>query len=121
MQSEEFDHLIISDKKIISSLHLVDHSWLQVDEDGTGNVLTRTWKRSLGFSQVLSLISVLTSLGKEGVERVVGDADGFVGGHLPVRLDPVLQAIELPASVAHLATGLAHVDGDAFPLRRHFH
>ena len=68
----------------------------------------------------LRLISVLTSLGKEGVERVVGDADGLVRGHLAVGLDAVLQAIELPASVPHLATGLAHVDGDAFPLRRHF-
>ena len=62
---------------------------------------------------------MLTSLSKEGVERVVGDADGLVGGHLAVRLDAVLQAIELPARVAHLATSLAHVDGDAFPLRRH--
>ena len=115
-----YNHLTISDKKIIPSSHLVDHSWLQVDEDGTGNVLTRTWKSSLGFSEDLSLISVPTSLGKEGVERVVGDADGLVGGHLAVGLDAVLQAIELPASVAHLATGLAHVDGDAFPLRRHF-
>ena len=69
----------------------------------------------------LSLVSVLTSLSKEGVERVVRDADGLVGGHLPVGLDPVLQAIELPASVAHLATGLAHVDGDAFPLRIEVH
>ena len=68
----------------------------------------------------MSLISVLTSLGKEGVERVVGDADGLVGGHLPIGLDAVLQAIELPARVPHLATGLANVDGDAFPLRRHF-
>ena len=68
----------------------------------------------------MSLIIVLTSLRKEGVERVVRDADGLVGGHLPVRLDAVLQAIELPARVAHLATGLTHVHGDAFPLRRHF-
>ena len=63
---------------------------------------------------------MLTSLGKEGVEGVVSTTDSLIGGHLPIRLDAVLQAIELPASVAHLATGLAHVDGDAFPLRRHF-
>ena len=27
----------------------------------------------------------------------------------------VLHAVELPAGVAHLDTGLAHVHGDAFP------
>ena len=112
--------MTISDKKIIPSSHLVNDSWLQVDEDGTRDVLTRTWKRSLGLSEDLSLIIVLTSLSKEGVERVVRDADGLVGRHLAVRLDAVLQAIELPARVAHLATGLTHVHGDAFPLRTHF-
>ena len=66
------------------------------------------------------MIRVPTSLSKKGVERVVRDADGLVGGHLAIRLDAVLQAIELPARVAHLATGLTHVHGDAFPLRRHF-
>ena len=55
-------------------------------------------------------------LGKEGVEGVVGDADGLVGGHLAVRLDAVLQAVELPAGVADLDAGLAHVDGDALTL-----
>lgn len=35
--------------------------------------------------------------------------------HLSVRLDAVLQAVELPASIADLATGLANVDGDRFP------
>ena len=56
-----------------------------------------------------------TSLSKEGVERVVRDADGLVGGHLPIGLDAVLEAIELPTSISHLGAGLANVDGDAFP------
>ena len=30
-------------------------------------------------------------------------------------LQTVLKAVELPAGVAHLDTGLANVDGDAFP------
>jgi hypothetical protein len=29
---------------------------------------------------------------EEGVERVVANADGLVGGHLTVRLDPMLEA-----------------------------
>ena len=55
-------------------------------------------------------------LGEEGVEAVVAAADGLVGGHLAVGLDAVLQAVELPAGVAHLAARLAQVNGDTFPL-----
>ena len=56
------------------------------------------------------------SLREEGVEGVITTANGLVGGHLAVGLDAVLQAVELPAGVAHLATGLAHMDGDALTL-----
>ena len=58
----------------------------------------------------------LTSFREKGVEGVVAGADGLVGGHLAVGLDAVLEAVELPARVPHLATRLPHVDGDAFPL-----
>ena len=43
--------------------------------------------------------------------------DHLVGGHLPVRLNSMLEAVELPAGIADLATGLADVDGDALTLR----
>jgi len=33
---------------------------------------------------------------------------------VPIRLDAVLQAVELPAGVANLTASLANVDGDAF-------
>ena len=59
---------------------------------------------------------MLTSLGKEGVERVVGDANGLVGGHLAVGLDTMFEAIKFPARVPDLATGLTDVDGDALTL-----
>ena len=55
-------------------------------------------------------------LAEEGVEGVVAAADGLVGGHLAVRLDTVLQAVQLPAGIADLDTGLADVDGDALTL-----
>ena len=43
--------------------------------------------------------------------------DLLVRGHDgAVRLDAVLQAVQLPASIAHLDTGLANVDGEAFTL-----
>ena len=56
-------------------------------------------------------------LAEERVERVVRRPDGFVGGHLSVGLDPVLQAVQLPARVAHLHARLAHVDADTFSLQ----
>ena len=47
-----------------------------------------------------------TGLGEEGVEGVVFAPDSLVGGHLAVGMDAVLEAVELPAGVAHLAPGL---------------
>ena len=73
---------------------LVDHGRLEVDEDGARHVLARA------------------GLGEEGVERIVATADGLVRRHLAVRLDAVLEAVELPARVTGLDAALAKVDGD---------
>lgn len=54
----------------------------------------------------------LTGLREEGVESVVAAANRLVRRHLPVGLDAVLQAVELPAGVADLDTGLTDVDRD---------
>lgn len=51
-----------------------------------------------------------TSFAKERIEGVVPSSDGLVAGHLPIWLDPMFQAVELPAGIANLHTGLAHVD-----------
>ena len=75
-----------------------DDGWLQVDEDGPGDMLPSS------------------GLTEEGVEGVVPPADGLVAGHLAVGLDAVLQTIQLPAGIAYLGPGLADMDGDAFTL-----
>jgi len=49
-----------------------------------------------------------TSLGEKGVEGVITAADGFVTGHLPVGLNPVLKAEKFPAGVSGLDTGLTY-------------
>ena len=79
-----------------ASPDLIDHGGLEVEHKGTGHVLPST------------------SLGEEGVEGVILDSDGLVGGHRTVRLNTVLQAVQLPARVTRLDTGLAEVDGDDF-------
>merc|ERR1712005_15230 len=75
-----------------ASADLVDHGGLEVEVDAAGHVLAST------------------SLGEEGVEGVIATADGLVGRHLAVRLNTVLEAVQLPAGVTDLATALADVD-----------
>jgi hypothetical protein len=56
-----------------------------------------------------------TSLGEEGAEAVIQRTGGLVRGQHAVRLNTVLQAVQLPAGIPHLATGLPNVDGNALP------
>merc|ERR1712166_437777 len=75
---------------------LVNRGWLKIEVDGTWDVLASA------------------SLREEGVERIVTTSDGLVRWPLAIRLDAVLEAVKLPASVTGLATALADVDGDTF-------
>ena len=75
---------------------LIDHSGLKVHEQGSGNVTT-----GAGFS-------------KEGVEGVVLNDGARFLGHGAIGVDAVLQAVEFPAGISGLDTGLAEMDGDHF-------
>lgn len=55
-----------------------------------------------------------SSFREEGVEGVITATDGFITGHLAIRLDAVLEAEELPASVTGLDTGLTDMDRNTF-------
>lgn len=79
---------------------LTDDSGLQVHKDSPGDVLSSA------------------SLTEEGVEGIISSTNSLVTGHLSVRLDPMFQAVQLPAGVADLDTSLANVDGDTLTLRR---
>lgn len=71
---------------------LTNHPGLQIHKHSPGHMLP-----SPGFT-------------KEVVEGVVPSTDGLVAGHLSIWLDPVFQAVELPARIANLHTGLPHMD-----------
>ena len=86
--------LRVEELGICSGTALVDDCRLEVAEDGARDMLTST------------------SLREEGVEGIVAAADGLVRGHLAVWLDAVLKAVELPAGVSDLDTGLANVNRD---------
>ena len=73
---------------------LTDNSGLEIDEDSAGHVFAGT------------------SLAEERVEGIVTTTDGLVAGHLTVRLDAMLQTVELPAAITDLDAGLADVHGD---------
>lgn len=79
-----------------SSSDFINHSGLQIQEHGTGHVLAST------------------SLREEGVEGVISISNRLVGGHLSIRLDAMLQAIEFPTGVTDLGTSLSNVDGNHF-------
>jgi len=55
-----------------------------------------------------------TSFREKGVEGIVAATNRFVGRHLSVRLDAVFEAVEFPAGVTHLDSGLADMNGDDF-------
>ena len=84
----------------ISTGVLTYDSRLQVDKHSSGNVLSGA------------------RLAEEGVEGVVSSADGFVGGHLPVWLYAVFQAVEFPTGIANLHPSLSNVDGDSLTLKK---
>jgi YD repeat-containing protein len=84
--------LRVEELTVGTSADLINNGWLKINEDSTWNVLSSS------------------SLGEEGVERVIAIADGLVRWHLTVRLNTVLEAVKLPAGVTDLATGLTNVD-----------
>ena len=79
-----------------SGSDLIDNGWFEIEEDGSWDVFTST------------------SLGEEGVEGIVTTTDGFIGWHLTVWLDSVLEAEKFPAGVTDLDTGLTDVNGNDF-------
>jgi len=68
----------------------------QIDKDGAGDVLSGR------------------GLAEEGVEGVIGGGGSLRGGHITIGGDSVLQAVEFPAVVTDLDTGLTEMDRDTF-------
>ena len=77
---------------VCSGSDFIDDSWFKVKEDSSWYMLAST------------------CLGEESVEGIITTSDGFVGWHLTIWLDTVLEAEELPAGVTNLDTGLTDVD-----------
>jgi len=81
---------------ISSGADFINDGGLEIDEDGTGDVLAGTGLR------------------EEGVESIITTANGLVGRHLTIGLDTVLEAEQFPAGVTDLDTGLTDVQTESF-------
>lgn len=89
-----------------SSPTITNNGGLQVYEHRPGHVFPRRRLTEEGLKRRIHLFGLrLRGFGH------LGAGDG------PVGLDAVLEAVELPASVAHLHARLPDVDGDALPLQ----
>ena len=85
--------LRVEERPVRSRANLVHDGRFEVDKHYARNVLSGA------------------RLAEEGVERVIAYPKCSVRGHQSVRLNPVLEAVQLPARVAHLTASLADVDG----------
>ena len=47
---------------------------------------------------------------------MIANSYGVIGWHLPIRIDSMFKTVQFPCSIAHLATGLADVNGKNFSL-----
>ena len=75
-----------------SGTDLINNGGLKIKEDGTGYVLSSSGLR------------------EEGVESIITISDGLVRRHLTIRLDAMLQAVELPTGISDLTTCLANMN-----------
>ena len=82
----------VKERTVSSRANLVHDGRLEIHKHGARNVLTGA------------------GLAEERVERVVSSAEGSVRWHQSVRLDSVLETVQLPARVANLASCLSNVD-----------
>ena len=79
-------------------LSLTDDSWFQINKDGARNVFS------------------CSSLAEKCVEGIISSTDCLVTGHLTIRLDSMLQAVQLPTSITDLATSLTDMDRNTLSL-----
>ena len=87
------DELLRMEELSVSSKpHLIDNSWLEINKNSPGNMFSGS------------------SFREEGVERIIASSNYLVGWHSSIRLNSMLQAVELPTGIANLATSLANVD-----------
>jgi len=91
------DHLFrVKQLPVCTSTDLINYSGFQVNEHSSWHVFAST-----RFSE-------------KRVEGVIFDVQRLIRRHLTIWSDPMLQAVQFPAGIAHLDTGLTDMDGKTF-------
>ena len=80
------------------------NAWFQVHVDSTWYVLSRA---RFAEERVVRFVTVIND-------------HWFITDQVTIRMDPVLQAVQFPAGIAHLYSSLTNVDRYAFPLKEDF-
>ena len=102
---------------VVGSILLAVDELLRMEELAVGSTPGLIYDSGLQINEDSSRYMLpSTSLREEGGEGVIPKS--LVRRHVAIRLDAMLQAVELPAGIANLATGLANVDGDALTLEK---
>ena len=78
---------------------LTDYGGFQIDKHSARNVFSRS------------------SFAEKRVEGIISSTDGFVARHLTIRLNAMLQAVQLPTSISNLNSGLTNVDRNTLTLK----
>jgi hypothetical protein len=82
----------VEELSVSTSSDFIDNSWFEIKEYTSWDVFSST------------------SFTEESVESIITTSDSFIGWHLTVRLDTVLEAEEFPTSITDLDTGLTNVN-----------
>lgn len=88
--------LRVEELAVSAGTDFVDDGGFEIDEDGSGNVLARS-----GFAE-------------EGVEGIMCNSEGRITRHHAIGLNAMFEAVEFPAGITHLDTGLTDVNADDF-------
>ena len=78
---------------------LTYNSWLKINKDSTGDMFP------------------CTSFTEKCIEGVISSTNGLVRWHLSIRLDTMLQTVQLPASIANLHSSLTNMNRDTLTLQ----
>jgi hypothetical protein len=82
----------VEELSVSTSSDFINNGWFEIEEYTSWDVFSST------------------SFTEESVESIITTTDSFIGWHLTVRLDTVLEAEELPTSITDLDTGLTNVN-----------
>ena len=106
---------VVTTGEVVGSIFLTGDQLLRVEQlsVGSGTDLINNSRLKIEENASWDMLSS-SGFGEKGVEGIITTSDGLVRRHLTIRLNTVLEAVQLPASITNLDTGLSNMNGDNF-------